>query len=89
MKQEPSYFDGQEPALVYIGKKLKDALRLEQRLTAAGIDYGVEADHYRGGLIFQTDRVGAFFYVLPTDVERTHKLMLESGYKPYVEPSSG
>jgi len=30
-------------------------------ITAAGIDYGVEADNYRGAIIFQSERVGAFF----------------------------
>ena len=29
MKQDASYFDGHEPVLIYIAKKLRDALRLE------------------------------------------------------------
>ena len=50
MKQEPSFFEGKEPVLIYIAKKLRDALRLESVFTAAGVDYGVEADEYRGGV---------------------------------------
>jgi len=81
VKQDASYFEGRDPVLVYIAKKLKDALRLESLLTAAGLDYGVEADHYRGGVIFQSERVGAFFYVLPETVESARRVMRENGYK--------
>ena len=84
MKQEAAYFDGKEPVLIYIGKKLKDALRLEEIFTAAGIDYGVEADEYRGGVIFRSVRAGAFFYVLPETVEDAHEVMRVNNYKPYV-----
>ena len=47
----------------------KEALRLEQILTDAGLDYLVEPDTYRGGVIFQSERVGAFFYIQPMDAE--------------------
>ena len=85
MKQEAPFFDGKEPVLVYIAKKLKDALRLESLLTAAGIDYGVEADEYRGGVVFQSARVGAFFYVLPETLDAAQEVMGRNGYKPYKE----
>jgi hypothetical protein len=65
MKQEASFFDNREPVLIYIAKKLRDATRLESVLTEAGVDYGVEADEYRGGVVFASTRIGAFFYVLP------------------------
>ncbi len=42
------HFEGQELALVYVAKKLKDALRLEEVLTGAGFDYLVETDTYKG-----------------------------------------
>jgi hypothetical protein len=87
MRQEPSFFEGHEPALIYIAKRLKDALRLEELFNAAGLDYGVEADEYRGGIIFRSVRAGAFFYVLPETVESAHALMRSNGYKPHVEPS--
>ena len=83
MKQEASFFEGQEPVLVYIAKRLRDALRLESVLTAAGLDYGVEPDHYSGGVIFRSQRVGAFFYVLPGAVEATHRVMRNAGYRPH------
>ena len=61
MRREPDFFDEQDLDLVYVAKKLKEALRLEEVLTAAGFDYLVEPDRYSGGIIFRTERVGAFF----------------------------
>jgi hypothetical protein len=84
MKQDAPFFEGKDPALIYIAKKLKEALRLESIFTSAGLDYGVEADEYRGGVIFRSLRVGAFFYVLPESVEAAHEIMLRHGYKPFV-----
>jgi len=84
MKQESSFFEGKEPVLIYIAKRLRDALRLESVFTAAGVDYGVETDEYRGGVIFRAVRVGAFFYVLPEAVAAAHEVMLRHGYKPHV-----
>jgi hypothetical protein len=84
MKQEASFFDGQEPVLIYIAKKLRDALRLEAILTEAGVDYGVEADEYRGGIIFRAVRAGAFFYVLPESLNRAVEALRQNGYKPCV-----
>ena len=82
MKQEPDFFEGKEPILIYIAKRLNEALRLESIFTEAGLDYGVEADKYKGGIIFQTERVGAFFYVLPEALEAAHRIMREHGYRP-------
>lgn len=85
MKQDPDFFEGKEPSLLYIAKKLKEALALEQVLTEAGVDYGVEPDRYRGGFVFQTERVGAFFYVLDEAVEAARGLLRSKGYRPYEE----
>lgn len=85
MKRDASFFEEGRAELVYIAKRLKDALRLESVLTAAGIDYGVEADRYSGGLIFRSERVGAFFYVLPESLEATRQIMRQNGYRPYEE----
>jgi hypothetical protein len=82
MRQEASFFEGKEPVLIYIAKKLKDALRLETIFTEAGLDYGVEADEYRGGVIFRSVRAGAFFYVLPETVAMAAGVMVRSGFKP-------
>ncbi len=83
MRQDAAYFEGKDAILVYIAKRLRDALRLEGLLTSAGLDYGVETDHYHGGIIFRGERVGAFFYVLPDFVEAAHRVMRENGYHPH------
>ena len=89
MKRDPDFFEGVEPLLIYIAKRLREALALEQVLTKAGIDYLVEPDRYRGGFIFQTERIGAFFYVMPNAVDPARALMREGGYKPYEELPDG
>ena len=82
MKQDPSYFDGKDPVLIYIAKRLKDALRLELLLTQREIHYGVETDRYRGGLLFPRELTGAFFYVLPEIAGAARQAMIENGFKP-------
>jgi hypothetical protein len=82
MKREASFFDNREPVLIYIAKKLTEALRLEGILDAAGLDYGVEADQYRGGVIFRSVKVGAFFYVLPEHEAMAREILLRNSYKP-------
>jgi hypothetical protein len=84
MKKEAEYFEGVEPELIFVAKRLRDALSLESVLTAAGIDYAVEPDEYEGGAIFKTMRVGAFFYVRPEIRESAVAVMLENGYVPAV-----
>ncbi len=83
MKQDADFFEGKNPSLIYIAKKLRDALALEQILTQAGLDYGVEADNYRGGFIFQSERIGAFFYVLEESAEIARRVLTINGYRPY------
>ena len=85
MKRDASFFENRNAVLVYIAKRLKDALRLESIFTDAGVDFGVEADEYSGGIIFRNVRTGAFFYVLPESVEAAHVLMQRHGYRPYAE----
>jgi hypothetical protein len=82
MKRDPDYFAGTEPELVFIAKRLREALRLEELLTGAGVDYTVETDEYHGGMIFRSMRVGAFFYVRPEVREQAVALMLENGFVP-------
>jgi predicted amino acid racemase len=83
VRRDADHFAERPMALVYIGKKLKDALRLEEVLTAAGIDYAVEVDLYSGGVIFRSQREGAFFYVEEPDLERAHAAMRGAGFQPH------
>lgn len=88
MRQEESFFGQQELALLYIAKRLKEAQSLEIVLDAAGVDYLVEADTYRGGFIFISERVGAFFYTDDASTPRAREAMAAAGYRPF-DPESG
>lgn len=83
MRQDPDHFGDRDLDLIYIAKKLNEALALEQLFTASGLDYLVEPDRYAGGTIFRSERVGAFFYLAPEDVPAARNLMLDGGYRPY------
>jgi len=82
MRREPEFFQQEELDLVYIAKKLGEALKLEELLTAAGVDYAVETDEYLGGVVFRNVRVGAFFYVARTSSEPARQVLLTNGYRP-------
>ncbi len=83
MRRAPEFFGDQELVLIYIAKRLREALKLEARLTEAGLEYHVEPDKFSGGIIFRTERVGAFFYVAPPDEEAARALLLRYGYRAH------
>jgi hypothetical protein len=83
MRREPDHFGDQDLSLIYIAKKLKEALSVETLLTDAGLDYLVEPDKYMGGIIFQNERVGAFFYVAPGDERAAKDTLSRGGFRPY------
>ena len=85
MRRDDAFFGDVELPRIYIGRKLKDALRLEEVLTAAGIDYLVEADEYRVGMLYRVRRVGAMFYVAPENVDAAKAVMIAAGFTPFVE----
>ena len=91
MKKDADWFEGREPQLIYIAKRLHEAQRLEGIFDASGVNYGVEPDEYQGGVIFRRTRIGAFFYVLPEDRERALAAMREGGFRPSTaaQPDSG
>lgn len=82
MKKEAAFFEGADPQLIFVARRLADAIALEAVLTGADIDYAVEADEYEGGVIFKSMRVGAFFYVRTEAKDRALAVMLENGYVP-------
>lgn len=82
VKQSAEFFEGKDPKLIYIARRLGDALELEDVLTQADLDFGVETDTYTGGIIFRTERTGAFFYVLAADAPEAYRVLLEHGFRP-------
>ncbi|MBV8898090.1 MAG: hypothetical protein JO051_16365 [Acidobacteriaceae bacterium] len=83
MRRENDYFGEAELDLVYMAHRLRDALKIEDLLNAAGFDYMVETGTYVGGLLFKRELTGAFFYVAPADHERVRELLAKNSYKPY------
>ncbi|MBV9612888.1 MAG: hypothetical protein JO091_10460 [Acidobacteriaceae bacterium] len=83
MRRDPDFFGEAELDLVYMARRLREALKLEEILTAAGIEYLVETGTYTGGLLLRRELTGAFFYVAPADLERTREILRKNRYKPY------
>jgi hypothetical protein len=52
-----------EPERIFIARSLRLALRVEEWLTMAGVDYAVQTESVGRSLLFGTDRVAAAFYV--------------------------
>jgi hypothetical protein len=83
MRRDPEYFGEAELALLYMARRLPDALRLEKLLDANEVDYLIETGTYTGGMLIRRDLTGAFFYVGPSTIESARELLLSNGYKPY------
>ena len=83
MRRDSDFFGEAELDLIYMARRLREALRLETLLTEAGINYMVETGTYTGGLLLKRDLTGAFFYVAPTDLWSAREILLKNRYKPY------
>jgi hypothetical protein len=84
MRTEPEDFGEAEMRLIHVARKLKEALRVEDVLTSAGLDYVVELDEYSVGTIFRRRRIGAFFYVAVHDDPSARELLRREGFTPSV-----
>lgn len=83
MRRDPQFFGEMELDLLYMARRLREALKLEGLLTEAGLDYVVETGTYTGGLLIKRDLAGAFFYVAPVDLARARDVLVSNRYKPY------
>jgi len=83
MRRDADFFGDIELDLIYMARRLRDALRLEDLLTAAGIDYLVETGTYTGGFLIRRNLAGAFFYVSPAQLSNARELLVRYKYKPY------
>lgn len=83
MRQESAFFGEQELVLLYIAKRLGEARRVEAVLDGAGIDYMVEPDRYRGGVLFVRELIGAFFYTTDAQAETARTALRAGSFKPY------
>ena len=83
MRRDPDFFESGELDLLYMARTLRAALKLEDLLTAAGIDYLVETGTYNSGWLIRRELTGAFFYVSAADIIRARDLLTANRYKPY------
>ena len=83
MRRDAEYFGEAELDLIYMARHLREALKLEDLLAEAAIDFLVETGTYTGGLLIKRDLAGAFFYVLPDNLEAARGVLVRNGYKPY------
>ncbi len=86
MHQDAEQFDGQERErddleLVYIAGRVSEAQRVEAILEEQGIEYTIQVEQYRSGVIFASVRAGAFFYVSPEAAGRCREGLRRLGYK--------
>jgi hypothetical protein len=82
MRHESEFFGDQELVLVYLAKRLKEALGIEETLDAGAMDYAVVPSRYVSGVIFRSEKVGAFFYVPAPMEESARALLTNAGYTP-------
>jgi hypothetical protein len=52
-----------DPERIFIARSLRLALRVEEWLTTAGVDYAVQVESVGRSLLFRSERMGAVFYV--------------------------
>ena len=82
MRQDADSFPDEELVVVYLARRLKESLKVEELLTQHQIDYLVETGTYLGGFLFRRELTGAYFYVPPGEAPRTRELLTANGYKP-------
>jgi hypothetical protein len=82
MRREPDFFTDAELTLVYLARRLRESLKIEELLTANEIDYLVETGTYLGGFLFRRELTGAYFYVSSDGAESARQLLLTHGYRP-------
>ena len=81
MRQQPDFFGEHELELIFMARRLREALKLEGLLTDAGIDYLVETGDYIGGFLFKRELAGAFFYVLASDTDKAREVLIAARMK--------
>ena len=81
MRREADFFGERELVLVYLARRLKQALAIEQIFNQAGVDYFLETGPYLSGLLFRTSKAGVFFYTTAEDEPKALALLLERGFK--------
>jgi hypothetical protein len=84
----PEDFADKEVARVYLAGELAEARRVEEILTANGVDYAVEIEPYVRMSIFSSEYAGAAFYVLAGQADFCKRTLFEAGLRAGIEDES-
>jgi hypothetical protein len=72
--------DLQDLERIFIARTLRQARRVEELLTEAGVDYVVQVEPYSRSILFGTIRHGAGFYVAATHAAHCRKRLIGAGF---------
>ena len=77
---DPEAFDGQDVVMVYIAGRLKEGKRVEEVLTANGVDYAVDAERFESRIlgILPVEYEGVGFYVAATQADFCRDLLRQA-----------
>jgi hypothetical protein len=78
---DPTAFDNQDVALVYVAARLKEGKRVEQVLSDHGIDFAVDCESFQTRLlgILTREYEGVGFYVLSAHAAVSRRILREVG----------
>ncbi len=76
-------FAGKDAARIYIAGRVREALRVEQVLSALAVDYVVEIEPYQTRLLglLPVEYRGATFYVLAGCAESCRRALVDAGLR--------
>ena len=83
-------FSDKEVARIYLAVELGEAKRVEEILSANGIDYVVEVEPYVRSSVFSfsSENRGAAFYVLSGQADFCKQTLFDAGLKVGIEDES-
>jgi len=72
--------DLRDPELVFVAAALRMALRAEECLTHAGVNYAVQVEEIGRTLLFRRVRMGAAFYVDSSQAAYCREQIIAAGF---------
>ena len=74
-------FTDKDVARIYLAGRLAEAKRVEEILSANGINYAVEVERYVTLSFFSSEYSGAAFYVISGQADFCKRALIEAGLK--------
>jgi hypothetical protein len=72
--------DLHDPERIFIARTVRQARRVEELLTEAGVDYVVQVEPYSRSILFGTIRHGAAFYVSASHAAQSRERLIGTGF---------